>query len=142
MQSSEKATNKLTISPSRHYSVSVMIHSKISHGMGALLSLLLLCSCKEPVDDVITKPPSPPVVAAPANWAARADSAQAALRQGFFTASQYYSKNNAGDASFNYWWQAHGLDVLLDGYKRTNHADYLQQANQLQVGAKDRKSVV
>ncbi|MBO0356714.1 glycoside hydrolase [Hymenobacter sp. BT186] len=113
-----------------------MIHSKISHSMGALLSLLLLCSCKEPVDDAITKPPTPPVVAAPANWAARADSAQAALRQGFFTASQYYSKNNAGDNSFNYWWQAHGLDVLLDGYKRTNHADYLQQANQLQVGAK------
>jgi predicted alpha-1,6-mannanase (GH76 family) len=113
-----------------------MIYIKASHGVGALLSLLLLCSCKETVDDVITKPPTPPVVAAPANWAARADSAQVALQQGFFTAGQYYAKNNAGDAGFNYWWQAHGLDVLLDGYKRTSGGDYLKQAAQLQAGTK------
>ncbi|MCR5890915.1 glycoside hydrolase [Hymenobacter sp. J193] len=113
-----------------------MVSLTASRIAGALLSLVLLCSCKEPIDDVITKPPTPPVTAAPANWAARADSAQNALRQGFFTAGQYYAKNNAGDAGFNYWWQAHGLDVLMDGYKRTSSSDYLTQAQQLQAGAK------
>jgi len=78
------------------------------------------------------------VVIAPANWAARADSAQAALQQGFFVPGRYYAKNNAGDAGFNYWWQAHGLDVLVDGYRRTKNADYLTRMRELQQGAKEK----
>ncbi|WP_086595944.1 glycoside hydrolase family 76 protein [Hymenobacter crusticola] len=102
----------------------------------ALLSLLLLPACKDPVDDDVT-PPAPPPTAVVANWAARADSAQAALQQGFWSpTAQYYLKNNSGDASFNYWWQAHGLDVLSDAYQRTKSADYLTRMRQLQQGAK------
>ncbi|AWM35555.1 glycosyl hydrolase [Hymenobacter nivis] len=70
-------------------------------------------------------------------WAARADSAQAALTQYFWDADKhYYCEDNAGKANYNYWWQAHGLDVLLDGYQRTKNPAYLAQMQQLQVGTK------
>lgn len=78
-----------------------------------------------------------PVRAPAAPWAARADSAQAALTQHFWDADKhYYREDNLGKAVYNYWWQAHGLDVLLDGYQRTKKTAYLPQMQQLQAGTK------
>ncbi|NML64968.1 glycosyl hydrolase [Hymenobacter sp. RP-2-7] len=102
---------------------------------GALLAALALTSCHEPVDDAIT-PPAPKPVVVEANWAARADSAQAALNQGFWSSDQYYLQNNAGQTNFNYWWQAHGLDVLVDGYQRTKVLDYTARMQLQQQGTK------
>jgi hypothetical protein len=105
-------------------------------GAGALLGLSFLSACHEKVDDMIT-PPAPQPVVAVANWSARADSAQAALNQSFWAPTdQYYLQNSAGKPDFNYWWQAHGLDVLLDGYQRTKVLDYLTKMQQLQQGTK------
>jgi predicted alpha-1,6-mannanase (GH76 family) len=102
----------------------------------ALLGLAFLAACNEPVDDMIT-PPAPKPVVVVANWAARADSAQAALNQSFWSpAGQYYLRDNTGKPDFNYWWQAHGLDILLDGYQRTKVLDYITKMQQLQQGAK------
>lgn len=95
-----------------------------------------MVGCKDPVDDDVVTPVVPPTVV-PVNWAARADSAQAALSLGFWSPTgQYYLENNAGNADFNYWWQAHGLDALNDGYQRTKSADYLTRMRQLQQGTK------
>ena len=103
----------------------------------SLLGLLLLPACNDPVDDYVAPPMPKPPVAAAANWAARADSAQAALQQGFWAPTgQYYLQTNTGDAGFNYWWQAHGLDVLIDGYQRSLSGDYLDRMQQLQQGLK------
>jgi len=103
---------------------------------GALLGLAFLAGCHEPVDDMIT-PPAPQPVAVVANWAARADSAQAALDQSFWSPTEYYYlQNSAKKPDFNYWWQGHGLDVLLDGYQRTKVLDYITKMQQLQQGTK------
>ncbi len=102
---------------------------------GALLGLASLPACHEPVDDAIT-PPAPQPAAVVVNWAARADSAQATLNQSFWASDQYYLQNNAGRSDFNYWWQAHGLDILLDGYQRTKVLDYITRMQQLQQGTK------
>ncbi len=81
-------------------------------------------------------PPAPARSVAP-NWAARADSAQAALTQRFWEpAKQYYLQDNVGKPNYNYWWQAHGLDVLSDGYQRTKSPAYQTRMQQLQVGTK------
>jgi predicted alpha-1,6-mannanase (GH76 family) len=101
----------------------------------ALLGLVFLASCHEPVDDAIT-PPAPKPVAVVANWSARADSAQAALNRSFWASDNYYLQNNSGKPDFNYWWQAHGLDILLDGYQRTKVLDYTAKMQQLQQGTK------
>ena len=111
-----------------------MVFSRTS--ASALLGLAFLTACHEPVDDAITPAPTPPVVMV-ANWAARADSAQAALNQSFWAPTdQYYLRNSSGDTFFNYWWQAHGLDILLDGYQRTKVTDYTTRMQQLQQGTK------
>ena len=102
----------------------------------ALLGLAFLTACHEPVDDMIT-PPAPKPVVVVANWAARADSAQAALNQLFWAPTDhYYLQNNLGKPDFNYWWQAHGLDLALDGYQRTKVLDYITRMQQLQQGTK------
>lgn len=104
----------------------------------ALLGGLLLSACQEPADDAVS-PPKPTSPVAVANWAARADSAQAALQQYYWAPTgQYYWQNNLGQPDYNYWWQAHGLDILLDGYQRTNKADFLTRIQNLQQGAKAR----
>ncbi|UOQ69782.1 glycoside hydrolase family 76 protein [Hymenobacter volaticus] len=114
------------------FSIRPLAALRVGYG---LLSLLVV-ACADPVDDDVTPPVVPPTVAA-VNWAARADSAQAALSLGFFSPTgQYYLESNAGNADFNYWWQAHGLDVLTDGYQRTKSADYLTRMRQLQQGTK------
>jgi predicted alpha-1,6-mannanase (GH76 family) len=104
-------------------------------GASALLALTFLAACHEKVDDAIT-PPAPKPVAVVANWSARADSAQTALNRSFWAPDQYYQQNSAGDLSFNYWWQGHGLDILLDGYQRTKVLDYTAKMQLLQQGTK------
>ena len=106
--------------------------------LSAALALLLASACtacQGPVDTAVA-PPKPVVPPpAPVSWAGRADSAQAALR-GFGTASGYLPQNNASNAGFNYWWQAHLYDALLDGYARTGSADYLTRLGQAYAAAK------
>jgi predicted alpha-1,6-mannanase (GH76 family) len=105
-------------------------------GTSIMLALAFLSACHEKVDDAIT-PPAPKPVVVVANWAARADSAQVALSQSFLAPTdQYYLHNNAGNTFFNYWWQAHGLDILLDGYQRTKVLDYTAKMQLLQQGTK------
>jgi predicted alpha-1,6-mannanase (GH76 family) len=51
---------------------------------------------------------------------------------------KYYLHNNAGNTFFNYWWQAHGMDVLLDAYLRTRNDVYKQRMKNLLLGTKDK----
>lgn len=39
---------------------------------------------------------------------------------------------------YNYWWLAHALDTLVDGYERTYNEVYLDRASSLLDGVKDR----
>ncbi len=58
-------------------------------------------------------------------WDARADSAQAALDRYFwFPPAEIYYSNTARSKTVNYWWQAHALDVLVMGYRRTGDSLY------------------
>lgn len=68
-------------------------------------------------------------------WASRADSAQTALEKYFWNPSEdlFYS-NSAGSTTFNYWWQAHAIDVLVDGFMRTEDSSYLDKISLLYKG--------
>lgn len=52
-------------------------------------------------------------------WAATADSLHEATYNTYLSSEGTYKQDNAGNSNFNYWWNAHMLDVLLDGYIRT-----------------------
>lgn len=42
------------------------------------------------------------------------------------------------NTTFHYWWQAHAIDALLDGYELTGDAKYLDYMQQLYAGVKRR----
>ena len=68
-----------------------------------------------------------------------ADALQANTHTTFLSPDgKYYLHNNAGNAFFNYWWQAHGVDVLLDAYLRTRNDVYKQRMKNLLLGTKDK----
>ena len=53
------------------------------------------------------------------DWEVVADSVQKATFQAFLSEDgQYMAKDNRGDQTFHYWWNAHVLDVLVDAHLR------------------------
>ena len=68
-----------------------------------------------------------------------ADALQANTHSTFISSDgKYYLHNNAGNTFFNYWWQAHGIDALLDAYLRTRNDVYKQRMKTLLLGTKDK----
>lgn len=68
-------------------------------------------------------------------WSERADSAQNALQQYFWDPghSLYYS-NSGGGSDAAYWWQAHALNCLSDGWLRTGDPIYISRIMSLWSG--------
>ncbi|MBE9583225.1 glycosyl hydrolase family 76 [Mucilaginibacter sp. JRF] len=62
------------------------------------------------------------------NWALTADTLQEKLYNTFLAANgRYFVQDDAGNATFHYWRNAHVLDVLVDGYQRTDNEVYIQR---------------
>lgn len=98
---------------------------------GILAILALFSSCEDepiPLYDRQT-----PVVTY--DWAATADSVQDQTYTTFLSSDgQYFIQNNTGNTNFNYWWNAHALDVLVDAYERTEDDAYVQRMKSLLNG--------
>lgn len=84
----------------------------------ALIFLLSSCGKDDsPVDGGGTE--------ASVNWTAAADSSSQAFIYSYWnTADDYFNFDNSGRKDFNYWPQAHALDVAIDAYLRTNNQLY------------------
>jgi predicted alpha-1,6-mannanase (GH76 family) len=64
------------------------------------------------------------------NWTNAADSSSYSLTNHFWNLQKYYFNNNSSsDITFNYWPQAHALDILVDAYSRTNNDEYIYYMN-------------
>lgn len=74
-------------------------------------------------------------------WSERADSARVALQKYFWNSSElvYYS-NSARQTNLEYWWQAHALDALVDGYERTGDSTYAKRISLLLAGISSRNN--
>lgn len=93
---------------------------------------LFAVSCKKSDSEPVTPEVAPPVVY---DWSKWADSAQLALNMQYWSVDEkYYNQDNNGHKGFNYWWNAHALDVLVDGYNRTKAPAYITQMNALLDG--------
>lgn len=68
------------------------------------------------------------------NWAAIADSLQESTYNTFIAANNHYYRQSISNNTFHYWWNAHMLDVLVDGYQRTANSSYLTRMNNLLNG--------
>ena len=71
------------------------------------------------------------------NYASLADTLQTFTYGTFKSADgNYFIQNNSGNSTFNYWPNAHVLDVLTDGYLRTKSGVYTQRMKTLLNGIK------
>lgn len=108
----------------------------IKNSLFFLLGLFLLQSCKgderTPVSDPVISPP----VSIKYSYAATADSMQAATYKTYIGGYNIFITNNSGNASFQYWPNAHALDVLVDGYLRTKDQSYVGKMKALHDGIK------
>jgi predicted alpha-1,6-mannanase (GH76 family) len=69
------------------------------------------------------------------DWNKIADTSTTALLSGYWNAGgQYFVANNQGSSTFNYWPQAHALDVLVDAYLRTQSSTYTGYMDQWYTG--------
>lgn len=68
-------------------------------------------------------------------WASRAEQAHKALDSSYWNRQTglYDTQFPCHDCNrqFHYWWQAHAIDALVDGYERAGDAAYLRQADEL-----------
>lgn len=72
-------------------------------------------------------------------YAPVADALQTNTHNTFLSSDgKYYLHNNAGNTFFNYWWQAHGVDALLDAYLRTRNDAYKQRMKDMLLGIKEK----
>lgn len=67
-------------------------------------------------------------------WAATADSLQKAMYNTFLATDGKHFIQNKEKNTFHYWWNAHALDVLVDGYVRSKNKDYVTHMRALLEG--------
>lgn len=72
-------------------------------------------------------------------WNDAANKSSNALITSFWNnGGQYFNTNNSGNTTFQYWPNAHGLDVLIDAYLRTNDNSYKSYFDKWYVGVKSK----
>jgi len=69
-------------------------------------------------------------------WAQTADSLQNSTYNNYLGSEGTFVQNNNGNSTFNYWPNAHVLDVLVDGYLRTGNENYKTKMKALLHGIK------
>ena len=69
-------------------------------------------------------------------WSQIADSLQQSTIDHYSGKNGVFHENNKGKEKFHYWWNAHMVDVLVDGYLRTKDPSYLPKLKALVRGIK------
>jgi predicted alpha-1,6-mannanase (GH76 family) len=106
-----------------------------------LLSVVIICaSCNEVERTMDNKNQK---VETKAIWEERADLAQAALVQFYWNEeiklfNNWTPCNDVCNNEFNYWWQAHAVDTLVDGLERTGDVKYKSRLADFHQGLLDR----
>ncbi len=68
------------------------------------------------------------------DWSEVAEDLQQQTYTVYLTSEGTFRQDNEGNENFNYWWNAHMLDVLIDGYERTGDESYLPKMKALLEG--------
>ncbi|MHA4809645.1 glycoside hydrolase family 76 protein [Flavitalea flava] len=100
-----------------------------------LVCLACICSCTKKYDYNFNTGDG--TIKYGINWQAAADSSTDFLVKNYWnSAAGYFYKDNNGDNTFNYWPQAHALDVMLDADNRTGQKKYTDNYNKWYDGVK------
>ena len=73
------------------------------------------------------------------DWNDAANLSSSALTSSFWNSGgQYFNTDNGGNTNFQYWPNAHALDVVIDAYERTGNQSYKTYRENWFVGVKAR----
>src|SRR5690554_5761160 len=102
-----------------------------------LISFLVSCSDDdwEPLNEIVEEEPEDPDPEEPTeyDWAETAQLMQEDTYTAYLGTNGVF-KEKPGNDRFHYWWNAHVLDVLVDGYLRSENDAYVSQMNALVEG--------
>ncbi|RYU92141.1 glycosyl hydrolase family 76 [Mucilaginibacter terrigena] len=102
--------------------------------LAGLIPVILTSCLKDKPFPLYGNKPTTPV---DYTFAATADSLQEKTYTTFLSANgNYFVQNNAGNTNYNYWPQAHTLDVFTDAYLRTKNDIYKQRMKSLLDGTR------
>jgi predicted alpha-1,6-mannanase (GH76 family) len=101
-----------------------MLQQLINKILPVVLMVSVVTGCKKDYDPGVVNPPTTGGGQAAIDWDKAADSSTNNLVGKFWNASGNYFNETNANTNFHYWPQAHGLDVLVDAYTRTNNAVY------------------
>lgn len=100
-----------------------------------ILVLLLVMLCGACVDEDLGPLRDPTSrIEIEYTWSATADAMQESTYTTYLTSNGTFRHNNQSNEFFNYWWNAHMVDVLLDGYLRTRDEVYISRIKALVQG--------
>lgn len=106
-------------------------------GMAATVLMIVISSaCSDDDLGALRKPKDNDNNEIEYTWAATADSLQEATYNTYLHTEGTFKQDNVGNNNFNYWWNAHALDVLVDGYLRTGNDVYVPRMKALVKGIK------
>ncbi|TDX01332.1 glycoside hydrolase family 76 protein [Dinghuibacter silviterrae] len=98
-----------------------------------LLLIPLLAGCAKNYDNINFGNGSSTVYTY--DWNLIADTSTAAFIANYWNASaSYFNANNQGSTTFGYWPQAHGLDIMVDAYMRTDSSAYTNLMSEWYTG--------
>jgi predicted alpha-1,6-mannanase (GH76 family) len=102
--------------------------------LAGLIPVLLTSCFKDDPFPLYGNKPSPVI---DYTYAATADTLQEKTYTAFISSNgNYFKQDNAGNNNYNYWPQAHTMDVFTDAYLRTNNDIYKQRMKSLLNGTK------
>ncbi len=113
-----------------------MKHTFLSYTHLVVLVLLVGSSCSNNKTTRLRDPINTGEQEPEYTWAATTDSLQDVTYTTYLSTAGNFKQDNSGRNDFNYWWNAHMLDALVDGYMRTNDAQYLPRMKLLLTGMK------
>lgn len=106
----------------------------LSAGIGAVVFMITACSKEEgyPLYSNNTHKID-------YTYSATADSMQEVTYSTYKSGDgKYFLQDNNGNTGFNYWWQAHMMDVFVDAYARTSNDGYKPKMTSLLNGIKEK----
>ncbi len=96
-----------------------------------LIGSLFVCSCSKITDDYRYEQPQA------VDWTAAANNSTNALITQFWNNDGYFNYgSNGSDKGFQYWPNAHAMDVLIDAYIRTGNETYKPYFDKWFIGVK------
>ncbi|MET3113576.1 putative alpha-1,6-mannanase (GH76 family) [Pedobacter sp. CG_S7] len=97
------------------------------------VTVIIACSCGKIEDEYIDRS-----IKYNIDWTKAADSSSTALAYIYWSSTKHhFNDDNLGTISkYDYWPEAHGLDVLVDAYKRTKSDVYKQRIHDFFEGVK------